>query len=61
MSVPFARIDDLAWLADGSALVLFAAKVDTGSLGSLVYDVYTVRPDGSGVKRLTTNVSGWPR
>jgi Tol biopolymer transport system component len=59
--LPFARVDDLAWLADGSRLVLFAAKVNTGSLGSLVYDVYTVRPDGSGVQRLTTNVSGWPK
>ena len=32
-----------------------------GRSGRLVYDVYTVRPDGSGIKRLTTNVSGWPR
>jgi hypothetical protein len=61
VSAPFARIDDLAWLADGSRLVLFAAKVNTGSLASLVYDVYTMRPDGSGIQRLTTNVSGWPR
>jgi Tol biopolymer transport system component len=61
VSVPFARIDDLAWLADGGRLVLFAAKVNTGALGSLVFDVYTVRPDGTGVRRLTTNVSGWPR
>jgi Tol biopolymer transport system component len=59
--LPFARVDDLAWLADGSRLVLFAAKVNTGSLGSLVYDVYTVRPDGSAIQRLTTNVSGWPK
>jgi hypothetical protein len=57
----FAWVDDLAWSADGSSLVLFAAKVNTGSLGSLVFDVYSVRPDGTGVRRLTTNVSGWPR
>ena len=44
VSVPFARIDDLVWLADGSRLVLFAAKVNTGSLGSLVYDVYSDAP-----------------
>jgi Tol biopolymer transport system component len=61
VSAPFARIDDLAWLADGSRLVLFAAKVNTGSLGSLVYDVYTMRPDGGDIRRLTTSVSGWPR
>jgi Tol biopolymer transport system component len=59
--LPFAWVDDLAWSADGSRLILFAAKVNTGSLGSLVFDVYSVRPDGSGVRRLTTNVSGWPR
>jgi Tol biopolymer transport system component len=59
--LPFARVDDLAWLADGSRLVLFAAKVNTGSPGSLVFDVYTVRPDGNGLQRLTTNVSGWPK
>jgi Tol biopolymer transport system component len=59
--LPFARVDDLAWLEDGSRLVLFAAKVNAGSLGSLVFDVYTVRPDGSGMRRLTTNVSGWPK
>jgi len=40
--------------------VLFATKARTDSLESAPFDVYTVRPDGGGVRRLTTDISGWP-
>lgn len=56
----FPSVDSLSWTADGKRLVLFAADASIGSLGNVPFDVYTVRPDGSGIRRLTTDVSGWP-
>jgi Tol biopolymer transport system component len=56
----FPSVDSLSWTADGKRVVLFAADRRTGSLSNVPFDVYSVRPDGSGVRRLTTNVSGWP-
>lgn len=56
----FPSVDSLSWTADGNRVVLFAADTRSGSLSNDPFDVYTVRPDGSGVRRLTTDISGWP-
>jgi TolB protein len=49
--LPFAMVVSLAWSPDGSRFVVTA-----GANGSATHDVYTVRIDGSGRKRLTKNM-----
>jgi Tol biopolymer transport system component len=50
--LPFATVSSLAWSPDGSHFV-----VSAGATGSATIDVYTVRIDGSGRKRLTKNMN----
>jgi|GEM_PF-1995719 len=54
----FASVSSLAWSPDGTRLVLAARATPTGPS-----DVYTVKPDGTGLARLTTNydasAAGW--
>jgi Tol biopolymer transport system component len=49
-TLPFARVTSLAWVPDGTRLVITAAKQGAASL-----DVYTVNPDGTDPVRLTKN------
>ena len=51
LKLPFARIQSLAWSPDGSRLVVVAQ-----ARGQPAADVYTVRTDGTGLRRLTRNI-----
>ena len=49
--LPFTAVKSLAWSPDGTRFVV-AAKTK----GAATFDVYTVRTDGTGVRRITRNV-----
>ncbi len=51
VTLPFAKVTSLAWSPDGTRFVV-AAKPK----GAPTFDLYTVRTDGTGVRRLTTNL-----
>ena len=48
---PAPFIQDVAWSPDGTLLAVSAARGDWDKGGD--YDIYVIRPDGSGAKRLT--------
>ncbi len=50
VALPFKRVTSLAWSPDGTRLVLSASKASW-----LPLDVWTIKPDGTGVVRLTKN------
>jgi Tol biopolymer transport system component len=49
--LPFANVTSLAWSPDGSRLMLVARRLPAGP-----FDVYSAKPDGSDVQRVTTNL-----
>jgi Tol biopolymer transport system component len=49
--LPFARLMSLAWSPDGTRFLVTAKAQNTPA-----FDLYTVRIDGTGVRRLTTNL-----
>ena len=49
--LPFARLTSLAWSPDGTRFLVTAKAQNTPA-----FDLYTVRIDGTGVRRLTTNL-----
>jgi Tol biopolymer transport system component len=51
VALPFADATRLAWSADGTRLLVVARRLSAGP-----YDLYSVKPDGTAVQRLTTNV-----
>lgn len=51
VALPFAQVRSLAWSPDGTRF-LVAAKAK----GTPTFDLYTVRIDGTGVQRLTSNM-----
>ena len=54
VQLPFTEIGSIAWSPDGTRFLV------TGrTKGAAVYDVYTVRTDGSGLWRLTTNIEAY--
>ena len=50
VQLPFARVTSLAWSPDGARFVVTALAT-----GAAVPDVYTLRTDGTDVRRLTTD------
>jgi TolB protein len=52
VALPFAAVASLAWSPDGTRVVVTAIPA-----GGAALDVYTVRIDGSGRKRLTKNMN----
>jgi hypothetical protein len=55
MKLPFSHVQSLAWTPDGTRLVIAASKTRLGSL-----DLYTLRPNGTGLRRLTKNFGVYP-
>ena len=51
VQLPFAQVATLAWSPDGTRLLVTARGAVTGP-----FDLYSVRPDGSGAQRLTTDL-----
>jgi dipeptidyl aminopeptidase/acylaminoacyl peptidase len=51
VSVPFRDIRSIDWSPDGGRFVVVAL-----AKGAATYDVYSVRTDGTGVRRLTTDI-----
>jgi Tol biopolymer transport system component len=49
--LPFRRVTSLAWSPDGTRLAVTARTWTTAS-----FDVYTVRADGTGARRLTRDL-----
>ena len=42
------------WSPDGSKIVFTRKQIDASDPNKFNYDIYTIKPDGSGLKRLTT-------
>lgn len=51
VQLPFAEIDSLAWSPDGTRFVVAGKRA-----GDADDDLYTVRTDGSGLRRLTRDL-----
>ncbi len=52
--LPFTEVGSLRWTPDGTRLLLTASRANKSS-GPGPFDLYSIKPDGSGVKRLTKN------
>jgi Tol biopolymer transport system component len=54
VQLPFTEIAALDWSPDGTGFVVVGLR-----RGAAVYDVYTVRTDGTGLRRLTKNIEAY--
>ena len=54
VQLPFVEIASLGWSPDGTRFVVAGLTKD-----SAAYDVYTIRTDGTGLRRLTHDVEAY--
>jgi Tol biopolymer transport system component len=54
VQLPFTEIASIGWSPDGSRFVIVGL-----TKGAAVYDVYAVRADGTGLRRLTKNIEAY--
>lgn len=54
VTLPFLEVESLGWSPDGARFVVVGLRK-----GTAVSDVYTVRTDGTGLRRLTKNLEAY--